>query len=225
MSPNSKDGRASTPGRAGGGGAKGPGGGSDADRWLGPVHHDEPSTGAILAALSSPETGEAEEVEAFLQRHPGLRQAALDGLEELRRLEAPPSPLQGRGRALGRPGPVVLAVELPALRAAAADEAAAPLPEDHQVLMDDPRGVRLSYFRRGADGTLGLFSAAADSAALVSCKVDGVSLPTTEAGPGQVTVRLGPPRQLVGRRLEVIIQVAGEAVSFEVTLVPGPRVG
>ncbi len=201
---------------------KGPATGSGASHWLGPLHRDEPSSREIVDLLAdSPVEGAGpnNEIRAYLRAHPDVQRAALRGLEEARRLQS--SETQGAELSPAcKEHHDILAIMVPPLRAAAMGSDVAPFPEDHRVLIDDPGGVRLSYFRRGHEGFIGLFMDEKARSSQVDCHLEDQPLTAVHGEPGETTFNLGSPQQIVGKRLTVKLDIDGEMRLFSYSFIP-----
>lgn len=195
-------------------------------RCLGPEPRssalEEPSTADLSAYLAAEqmERGARLAAEAYLAAHPALAEALREALA-LEVGDAPMSLPLSR-RALQRTsGLRRLVIDVPPFALAAA-MASPPMPEDRQVLAEQPGRFRLVYFRRDQRARLALFVAAEarPRPRLLSCMLDAIALPIAVETEGQ-QVDLGPVGALPGRTLSLELLDEDEPLELELLLGAG----
>lgn len=203
--------------------------GISSEHLFGPVHIDEPTTREIVEATearSDADEAQASNVRAYLDENPVVAKALKAGLDEMRRLDAraPADSDAVRGSSAAEVREAVLAIAVPPLRmAAATDDDLSPFPEDHQTLLDDERGICVSYFFRAGQACVGVFSADPQRAFVAACELDDVGL-AVDGDAAEVVISLGHPAQLVGRQLVLKLQVGEEPLTMRYTLI-GEKTG
>ncbi len=199
------------------------------DRVLGPEPREagEPTAAELVAAEARELTDPSRrrEVAAYLAQRPQLADAIRAGLAEADRIEGQTrQPLRvTRAPALAelveRLGGVfrgVLQIGAPPQLAAAATEGApsAPVPEDRQVLLDDPASLRLVYHRQAGQAVLMAFAApgAALGELLGRCWLDDRELSPERIETGIYRFALGPAARLDRRTIRLELSAGqGEA--------------
>lgn len=178
---------------------------------------EEPSAADLSAYLADEplERGARLAAEAHLAEHPALAEA----LREALAVEAGDAPIPLSRRALRRAsGLRRLLIDVPPFALAAA-VASPPIPEDRQVLAEQPGRFRLVYFRRDQRARIALFVAAEarPRPRLLSCLLDTVALPMAVETEGQ-QVDLGPVGALPGRTLSLELLDEDEPLKLELLL-------
>lgn len=200
-------------------------------RLLPPIDELHPSSATLTAfvagELAAEERARIGEHLARCPRCTLLRRGAEAGLAEVERLLASLALAEAGAASLAdHETDLHLPLELPApplpraLAAEPALEASAPAPEDRRLLLELD-GVRVVYFRIGAEATLALF---ADSVAEIELDVwldDELRAGARQAD--AILVPLGAAAELGGRQLRLALRLGDRHVTRSFTLVFGTR--
>jgi hypothetical protein len=196
---------------------------------LGPVTEGHVAS-AELTAFAAGELPAArrEAIATHLAECEGCRQlqwAAAAGLEEAEKVERSLAALEAVAAQEEEALPVVhlpFAIAPPARAVALAADtatAAAPLPRDRRVLLEEPGRFRLVYYHVDGQGRAGLFCDDPAAEVTLEADLDGEPLVPARDPEGALTLDLGPAGRLPGRTLAVRLGLAGAARRLSWTFV------
>jgi len=183
------------------------------DGLLGPLHEGHPSSATLTAYAAGELTAQQRgELAAHLQGCAAclrLERAAAAGLAEAELVERSLALLEGADTPDTSPSapelhlPFAIAAA-PQVQALAADSAAAPLPRDRRVLLEEAGVLRLVYYRLAGQAQISLF-AEGSAVPELEATLDDAPLSPDRDQEGNVTLDLGPAVGLPGRTLRLIL--------------------
>jgi Putative zinc-finger len=187
------------------------------EELLGPLHEGHPASSKLSAYAAGELSAEQRSaLAAHLQGCEacrGLERAAAAGLAEAELVEHSLALLEQRTAAAGEvplmipelhlPFAVAVAPQAPAL---AADSAAAPLPRDRRVLLEEPGSLRLVYYRLAGQAQISLFAQGSAAPELeLEATLDDAPLSPARDEEGNISLDLGPAVRLPGRTLRLVL--------------------